>query len=30
VGFTKWMVPSVINGKVYVGSKNLLSVFGLF
>ncbi|MGA2961807.1 MAG: hypothetical protein ABSD96_09050 [Candidatus Korobacteraceae bacterium] len=30
VGFTKWMVPTVINGKVYVGSKKLLSVFGLF
>ncbi len=30
VDFTKWMVPTVINGKVYVGSKKLLSVFGLF
>ncbi len=30
VGFTKWMVPTVVNGKVYVGSKKLLSVFGLF
>jgi hypothetical protein len=28
--FTKWMVPTVINGKVYVGSKKKLSVFGLF
>lgn len=30
VGFTKWMVPTVINGNVYVASQNRLSVFGLF